>query len=415
MRLERLRTFNTRDVYPDQSLDNDMCMVVKAGNRIFLRGQTGFDLDQRMRHAEDAGAQADQAMRNAKTLLADAGSGLEHVCKITTYLTDRAYRVPVYRAVARHMKGIPTAATGLIVKGLALPEMKVELDIDAVIPATGEHRKARPFNTRDRIGQAEIDRDSCMVVRTDDEIYLQGQTGAELDDNKMHGLGHAPADAALQAEQAMMNAKVLLEEAGSGFHDVCKLRVYNGDRAYREPVYRVLGRHLGATHPCSTGLIMRGFARPEILFEIDMAVVLGKGTPHERLRTFHTDEHYKDGQKLGCRFCMAVRAGDRVYLRGQTGSTLEGEFIGAGDAAAQAEQAMRNVKVLLAEAGGTVDDICKVTTYIADRAYREPVYRTMGRHLQGVHPVGTGLIVDGFSNPRILVEIDVDAVIQDRP
>ncbi|MCZ6842689.1 MAG: Rid family hydrolase, partial [SAR324 cluster bacterium] len=98
---------------------------------------------------------------------------------------------------------------------------------------------------------------------------------------------------------------------------------------------------------------------------------------------------------------------------GQTGTTLDNEFVGYGDAAAQAGQAMKNVKVLLAEAGASLNDICKITTYISDRAYREDVYQTVGRHLQGVFPVGTGLIVDGFASPRILVEIDVDAVIQD--
>lgn len=413
MKHERIRKFNTRDVYPGGRLDNDMCMVVKAGNRIFMRGQTGLDLEQRMHSPDDAGAQADQAMQMAKNLLEEAGSSIEHVCRVTTYITDRAYREPVYNAVGRHLKGIPTVATGLIVKGLAMPEMKVELDIDAVIPGAGSsHQKYRTFNTGNWFGQSAIDRDSCMVIRAGSEIYLRGQTGAELDGSRMHGGGHTPEDAAAQAEQAMKNAHTLLEEAGSSFDDICKLRVYIGDRAYREAVYKVLGRHLADVHPCSTGLIMRGFARPEILFEIDMAVVLTDGTPHQRIRGFHTDEQYKDGQKLGTRFCMAVRAGDRVFLRGQTGSTLQGEFIGHGDAGAQADQAMQNVKTLLAEAGATTDDICKVTIYLADRAYRESVYRVVGEHLRGVHPVGTGLVVDGFANPQILVEIDVDAVVQ---
>jgi enamine deaminase RidA (YjgF/YER057c/UK114 family) len=412
MKHQRLRKFNTRDVYPGGKLDNDMSMVVKAGHRIFLRGQTGLDLEQRLVSAEDPAAQAEQAMESAKTLLEEAGSGLEHVCKVTTYITDRAYREPVYNVVGRHLKGIPTVGTGLIVKGLAMPEMKVELDIDAVIPAGGDHQRFRTFNTRDWFGQKNIYRDSCMVVRTEDEIYLRGQTGAELDGSRFYGLGHTPDDAAAQADQAMKNARTLLEEAGSGFRDVCKLRVYIGDRAYREPVYQVLGRHLGDTQPCSTGLIMRGFARPEILFEIDMAVSLSNGTPHRRLRGFHTDQQYRDGQKLGSRFCMAVRAGDRVYLRGQTGTTLDGDFTGLGDPAAQADQAMRNVKQLLEEAGASLDDICKVTTYITDRAFREPVYQTVGRHLKGIHPVGTGLIVDGLAHTRLLVEIDVEAVIQ---
>ena len=407
---ERIRTFNTRDVYPNQVLDNDMCMVVKAGNRLFMRGQTGLDLNQRLVAPEDAAAQAEQAMQNIKQLLEEVGSSLEHICKVTTYITDRAYRVPVYNTVGRHLKGIPTVGTGLIVKGLAMPEMKVEIDVDAVMPQTAALQRFRIFNTQNWFGQA-IDRDACMVVRTDDELYVRGQTGATLDGSRMAGLGRTPEAAAAQTDQAMMNAKVLIEEAGASLDEVCKLRVYIADRAYREPVYQVLGRHFGDVHPCSTGLIMRGFARPEILFEIDIAVALAKGMPHQRLRRFETRQQYKDGQDLRCKFAMAVRAGNRIYLRGQTGSTLEGDFTGDGDAGAQAAQAMQNVKILLEEAGASLDDICKVTIYLADRAYREPVYQVVGQALKGVFPVGTGLIVDGFAHPRILVEIDVEAVV----
>jgi enamine deaminase RidA (YjgF/YER057c/UK114 family) len=52
-----------------------------------------------------------------------------------------------------------------------------------------------------------------------------------------------------------------------------------------------------------------------------------------------------------------------------------------------------------------------VTTYITDRAYREPVYAVVGRHLKGVFPCGTGLIVNGLALPEMLVEIDIEAVI----
>ena len=52
----------------------------------------------------------------------------------------------------------------------------------------------------------------------------------------MYGLGGTPEDAAAQADQAMKNARVLIEEVGGSFDDICKLRVYIGDRAYREAV-----------------------------------------------------------------------------------------------------------------------------------------------------------------------------------
>lgn len=131
---QRYRKFNTSTVYEGGKIANDMCMVVRAGNFIFLRGQTGFTLDNKFVGKGDAAAQADQAMKNVKVLLEEAGAKMEHICKITTYITDRAYREPVYNVVGRHLKGVFPCGTGLIVNGLALPEMLVEIDIEAVIP-----------------------------------------------------------------------------------------------------------------------------------------------------------------------------------------------------------------------------------------------------------------------------------------
>ena len=47
---------------------------------------------------------------------------------------------------------------------------------------------------------------------------------------------------------------------------------------------------------------------------------------------------------------------------------------------------MKNLKILVEEAGGALEHVCKVTTYPLDRAHREPVYNTVARHLKGVAP-----------------------------
>ena len=130
----RLRKFNTKDMYPQQALDNDVCMAVRAGNRIFLRGQTGFDLDGNMVGIGDAAAQAENAMKCVKILLEEAGAKLEHICKTTIYVTDRAYREPVYRVIGKWLKGVYPCSTGLIVNGSARPDMLMEIDVEAVIP-----------------------------------------------------------------------------------------------------------------------------------------------------------------------------------------------------------------------------------------------------------------------------------------
>ncbi len=409
---QRLRKFNTRDVYPGRVLDNDMCMVVRAGNRLFLRGQTGIDLNQQLVSESDPAAQAAQAMENTQTLLAEAGARMEDICKLIIYVTDRAYRVPVYQAMAPYLENCSPARTGLIVKGLAMPALKMEVDIEAVVAEPEQpHQHLRTFRFGEWMGQP-LDGQASHAVITDREIFLMGQVGTPFGEGKLAMTGHTPEAAAAQADQALRNVKTLLEEAGASVEDICKIRVYIADRAYREAVYPIIGLHLGDAYPCSTGLIMNGFAREDILFEIDVVAARPNGARPTAIRRFETAAWYGASQDLRCKFAMAKVAGDRIYLRGQTGWTLDGRFQGLGDPAEQAHQAMRNVSQLLQEAGASIRDICQITTYISDRAFREPVYRALGEHLRGVHPVGTGLIVNGFAFPEMMVEVDVEAVRQ---
>jgi enamine deaminase RidA (YjgF/YER057c/UK114 family) len=133
---KRIRKFNTRDTYPEQKLDNDLCQVVVArGTMIFVRGQVGQDLKtSNSVGIGDAAAQADQAMQNIKILLGEAGSSVEHICKLTIYIVDPRYREAVYRTIGQHLKSVFPVSTGIIVSALARPEWLVEIDAIAVIP-----------------------------------------------------------------------------------------------------------------------------------------------------------------------------------------------------------------------------------------------------------------------------------------
>jgi enamine deaminase RidA (YjgF/YER057c/UK114 family) len=133
---KRIRKFNTSDTYPEQKLDNDLCQAVVArGTMVFVRGQVGQDLDTSKSVAiGDPAGQAERAMANIKTLLEEAGARLEHICKITIYITDPRYREPVYRTVGKWLKGVHPVSTGIVVSALARPEWLVEVDATAVIP-----------------------------------------------------------------------------------------------------------------------------------------------------------------------------------------------------------------------------------------------------------------------------------------
>jgi len=129
----RIRPFNTRDTYPEQNVDNDLCQAVVAGDTIYLRGQIGQDLDTaRSVGIGDVEAQAEQAMRNADTLLREAGSELADIVKVVIYLVDPRYREIVYRVIGKWLRGVHPVSTGIVVSALARPEWLVEIDITAV-------------------------------------------------------------------------------------------------------------------------------------------------------------------------------------------------------------------------------------------------------------------------------------------
>lgn len=133
---QRHRKFNTRDTYPNQKLDNDLCQVVVArGTMVFVRGQVGQEIEGFASIADaDAGAQADQAMRNIKQLLQEVGAELNHICRIQVYITDSSYRDAVYQVIGKWLKGVYPVSTGLVVTALARPEWVMEIEATAVIP-----------------------------------------------------------------------------------------------------------------------------------------------------------------------------------------------------------------------------------------------------------------------------------------
>ena len=132
----RIRKFNTRETYPEQNLDNDLCQsVVAKGTFVFLRGQVSQDLETReSMNIGDPAAQAAKAMGNIQLLLIESGSKLEHICRVVVYLTDIRYRETGYKEMGKHLRGVFPCSTGLVVQALARPEWLVEIEATAVIP-----------------------------------------------------------------------------------------------------------------------------------------------------------------------------------------------------------------------------------------------------------------------------------------
>ena len=133
----RIRPFNTRDTYPEQSLDNDLAqaVVTEGGRIVWLRGQCPQDLDTAENIAShDPVEQTHKVMQNIRQLIEEAGGSMEHLVKVVVYITDVRHREAVYRTMGEYLKGVHPVSTGLVVQALARPEWLVEIDGTAVIP-----------------------------------------------------------------------------------------------------------------------------------------------------------------------------------------------------------------------------------------------------------------------------------------
>lgn len=102
-------------------------------------------------------------------------------------------------------------------------------------------------------------------------------------------------------------------------------------------------------------------------------------------------------------FSQAVRTGNTIYCSGQV-SFAEG-------LEAQAREAFTNVRSLLAYAGANVSDIVKMTIYSTEVDCWDRTAEIRNEFLRPPFPASTMVIVKGLADPRLLIEVDVTAVI----
>jgi len=132
-----IRKFNTRDTYPEQNLDDDLCqaVVTRGGRIVWLRGQCPQNLEDAANiESHDPVEQTHKVMQNIRQLIEEAGGTMEHLGEVVVYLTDVRHREAVYRTMGEYLKGVYPVSTGVVVQALARPDWLVEIDGTAVIP-----------------------------------------------------------------------------------------------------------------------------------------------------------------------------------------------------------------------------------------------------------------------------------------
>ena len=108
---------------------------------------------------------------------------------------------------------------------------------------------------------------------------------------------------------------------------------------------------------------------------------------------------------------VEVQSGRTIYIAGQVAVDKSGNVVGKNDFAAQATQVFENLKLALAEAGATFDNLVKVTTFVTDMSHLQTLRTLRAKYYGKNAPASTLVQVGKLANEQLLIEIEAVAVV----
>lgn len=104
-------------------------------------------------------------------------------------------------------------------------------------------------------------------------------------------------------------------------------------------------------------------------------------------------------------YSYGVLDGEILHVSGMVAFDSEGGYVGVGDITAQAEKVFTNLRTVVEEAGGTLEDVVSTTTYLAGAEYAPAVAAVRRRYFTGPVPPTSTAVVAPIAREQFLVEV----------
>jgi enamine deaminase RidA (YjgF/YER057c/UK114 family) len=373
---------------------------VRVGDLLFISGQVSLDANFRAVAPGDIKAQARNVFSQIQAAVEAAGGRLDDVLDLVSFHKDCRQLADVVEVAREFFKKDYPAWTAIGTSGTYDPDLQVSIK---AIAHLGKEKKQ--CYTPDSVGWFRS-LPLSAACRKGNLMFLSGQVSVDPEGNLV-----APGNHALQARQAWVNIKSVIEAAGGTLDDIIETLSFHVDPRGMEVAGDLVLKEVFGQTPLGNAAAWTAIGTPAlyalgVLGEYRTMVDFSPGK-----RIAHTPDTIW-WRVIPVSGGTKKEGGTLIAVSGQVASDGDGNILHAGDAEGQARYDFEQIRKILAGFDATLDNVVEVTSFHKDIRAWETVMKVAAEHFRkGEGPAWTAVGTSGLWYDGYLHEIHALAMV----